>query len=469
MNSFHSHTKTHCTWNQNDKSPHIQVGQQNTLSYVGPGKSENDAAAIRTVSAIPVSLGIFYWELQILNKGRDGHIGIGIGTGTVSLNRLPGWESQSIGWHGDDGFIFVGSGNGAPFGPCYSTGDTVGCGVDFVNERIFFTRNAVIVGEVPIPSIDIQWFPMVGFRTPGEQVTTNFDKPFLFDLEEYVARQAFTIKNAIDSTSLLSYNYQNTTNDSQSSNCCLREVDLMQILLNWLLSQGFLDASESFYSTVFEHASYHQVLNAPLVSPASRQLAQQMLTREQLQVELEQVKSRMEIVSLVQNGSILECLEKVDKRILEQDKTLSFRLHTQHFIELIRFYYQQSQTEHDSKGDENGKSNHALLKQILEWGSFLAREYTQEPLLNSLFCLIAYKGTEGMRGPAQWALSYFDPSLRSEVASQLNAAIQAHNERPQQSQLESLIKQAYCVRDCLAEVDGSTTLLSTFRMQINQS
>ena len=260
----------------------------------------------------------------------------------------------------------------------------------------------------------------------------------------------------------MSYAYQA---DEQTSHLRLKELDLMNILLNWLLAQGFLETGEAFFSTLFEHASYHQVLTAPLVSPASHEIVRQMVTREELEVELEQVKNRMEIVELVKNGCIKECLEKVDKKILEQDKSLSFRLHTQHFIELIRYYYEQS--EHDSNA-KNG-SNHALLKQILEWGSFLAKEYAQEPVLNSLFCLIAYKGTQGMCSPAQWALAYFDLSLRNEVASQLNAAIQAHNERPQQSQLEILIKQAYCVRDCLAEVDGSTSLLSNFRMQINQS
>lgn len=452
-----AHQNSHCIWNPNDKSPHIQIGQQGTLSYCGPGKSENDAAAIRTLGPVPVSLGIFYWELRILNKGRDGHIAIGIGTGSVSLNRLPGWESQSIGWHGDDGFIFVGSGNGAPFGPCYSTGDTVGCGIDFVNERIFFTRNAVVVGNVPIPSMDTQWFPMIGFRTPGEQVATNFEKPHLFDLEEYVARQTFTIKSAIDSISLLSYNHQT---DGNLQPFCLRELDLMRILLNWLLAQGFLAASEAFFSSAFEQSSYHCVLDAPLVSPASRDIAQQLLTREELQEELEQVKHRMEIVELVRNGCIKECLGKMDRRILEQDRSLSFRLHTQHFIELIRSYYQPKEQQ-----DEN----QALLKQILEWGSFLAKEYAQEPLLNSLFCLVAYKGAQGMCGPAQWTLSYFDLSLRNEVASQLNTAIQTHNQHPQQSQLEIMLRQAYSVRDFLAEVDGSTSLLSNFRLQINQT
>lgn len=48
--------------------------------------------------------------------------GVGFSTGDVKLNRLPGWEAHSYGYHGDDGNAFQGSGTGKHYGPVYATG-----------------------------------------------------------------------------------------------------------------------------------------------------------------------------------------------------------------------------------------------------------------------------------------------------------------------------------------------------------
>lgn len=49
------------------------------------------------------------------------------------------WELNSYGYHGDDGHKFSASGHGAPYGPRFSTGDTVGAGIDLDKREIFFT------------------------------------------------------------------------------------------------------------------------------------------------------------------------------------------------------------------------------------------------------------------------------------------------------------------------------------------
>ena len=48
--------------------------------------------------------------------------GVGFSTGSVALNRLPGWETHSYGYHGDDGMAFHSCGTGKPYGPVYATG-----------------------------------------------------------------------------------------------------------------------------------------------------------------------------------------------------------------------------------------------------------------------------------------------------------------------------------------------------------
>jgi hypothetical protein len=39
----------------------------------------------------------------------------------VRLSRLPGWESNSWGYHGDDGYSFAAEKSGTPFGPTFGS------------------------------------------------------------------------------------------------------------------------------------------------------------------------------------------------------------------------------------------------------------------------------------------------------------------------------------------------------------
>ena len=59
-------------------------------------------------------------------------MGIGLADGSVNMNRLPGWEKDSYGYHGDDGNSFCSSGNGKKYGPTFTTGDVIGVYRDLV-------------------------------------------------------------------------------------------------------------------------------------------------------------------------------------------------------------------------------------------------------------------------------------------------------------------------------------------------
>lgn len=49
------------------------------------------------------------------------HISIGFAAGDVRLARLPGWEKNSWGYHGDDGNSFAAEKNGAKYGPQFGS------------------------------------------------------------------------------------------------------------------------------------------------------------------------------------------------------------------------------------------------------------------------------------------------------------------------------------------------------------
>jgi Ran-binding protein 9/10 len=60
---------------------------------------------------------------------------------------MPGWDYLSTGYHGDDGKLYYSdSHRGKIYGPKYSTGDIVGCGINFITKEIFFTKNGRNLG-----------------------------------------------------------------------------------------------------------------------------------------------------------------------------------------------------------------------------------------------------------------------------------------------------------------------------------
>ena len=77
-------------------------------------------------------------------------IGIGFSTRTVSLQRAPGWEPESWGYHGDDGHCFSAQNVGKPYGPKFGPGDTVGCLVNFRQGHAMFTKNGELLGRLAL-------------------------------------------------------------------------------------------------------------------------------------------------------------------------------------------------------------------------------------------------------------------------------------------------------------------------------
>lgn len=114
-------------------------------------------------------------------------IGVGFCTRKVILNRLPGWEPESWGYHGDDGNSFCCQGTGKPYGPQFSTTDIIGCGVNFRTGTAFFTKNGVDLGiafrDIKSPKL----YPAVGMKRPGEHIRVNFGQErFIFDIDHYM-------------------------------------------------------------------------------------------------------------------------------------------------------------------------------------------------------------------------------------------------------------------------------------------
>ena len=76
----------------------------------------------------------------------DSMIGVGFSGSKASLEKFPGWEPESWAYHGDDGKSFCCQSTGKAYGPTFTTGDVIGCGVNFMTACAFFTKNGVCQG-----------------------------------------------------------------------------------------------------------------------------------------------------------------------------------------------------------------------------------------------------------------------------------------------------------------------------------
>ena len=135
-------------WSEEDKMTGLEIqGKGMEVRFGGVTKTQDEAATIRTDHPMPRECGIYYYEVTILSRGKDGLIGIGFSTKRAALNRLPGWEAESWAYHGDDGYAFACTASGKAYGPRFNSNDVVGCGINFRTGEAFFTRNGVYLGE----------------------------------------------------------------------------------------------------------------------------------------------------------------------------------------------------------------------------------------------------------------------------------------------------------------------------------
>eukprot|EP01116_Phalansterium_solitarium_P011139 TRINITY_DN26749_c0_g1_i1.p1 TRINITY_DN26749_c0_g1~~TRINITY_DN26749_c0_g1_i1.p1 ORF type:complete len:425 (-),score=77.42 TRINITY_DN26749_c0_g1_i1:65-1339(-) len=138
------------------------------------------------VQAAPEDLENEFPELR-----RPRCVSVGLARSDYPLTRSQvGWRAGSFGYHSDDGAKFGGRGfSTGGYGPQFGPGDTVGCGFDFADDTVFFTKNGkpLPVAFVRVPAA---WslYPVVGLDT-NDTITFNFgDRPFLYDFVEPARR-----------------------------------------------------------------------------------------------------------------------------------------------------------------------------------------------------------------------------------------------------------------------------------------
>ncbi|KAI8386993.1 concanavalin A-like lectin/glucanase domain-containing protein [Blakeslea trispora] len=255
-------------WNKNDKSRSIEVGMNGLdLSYQSSLKSSQqqqtiaEAATARTHFPVRTQCGVYYFEIKVNSLGLDGLFAIGLCAAQHKLDTLPGHDIFSFGYHGQSGQIFKQK-QAQDYGPSFSSGDVIGCGVDFTTGHVFFTKNGISLGPAFELDKDMPYYPCVGLSTPGERITANFgQQPFLFDIVDYIKNQQVSFhlsipsdhhqQNALDqilATYLVHLGYTETAkslvkNSHQTINLCLSDDDINSNHLRQTIMSGCIDSA----------------------------------------------------------------------------------------------------------------------------------------------------------------------------------------------------------------------------------
>lgn len=379
--------------------------------FAGLGNLDTDAGAIRADNPAPGSEPLYYYEVTIISKGRNGYIGVGLSSAQASLSRLPGFERNSFGYHADDGNAFTGccpstlNSEGPSYGPSFGAGDVIGCILNQMEHTISFTKNGVNLGVAFRDVKGLVLYPTVGLRTPGEKVEANFgSKPFVFDLEEL--QKALKMKTlwTIDAIEI------------PDKNSCLHSL-----VVSYLMHYGYSDTATAL---IRESALEGQVIPAK---------------------EGESMRLRRKIQEAILDGRIDEAIEQtnfVAPEVFMSQPSVLFQLKCQKFIEMIK------------SGDDEATMSYGRT----ELSEFDAESEEDKQHLQDVISLLAYPRPE--ISPLRHLIQ---PSRRQAVADSLNQAILIAQDKPALPALEMLHKQIVVTKDIFSQRSpGSASMINAY-------
>lgn len=363
-------------WNEHDKHRLLQISEDGrNLHFQGPSSNgEKDAAAARANFPISPLCGIYYYEVTVQDKGVQGHISVGFSSASVKINRLPGWEHNSWGYHGDDGKSFSDGRDGMQFGPTFTTGDTIGCGIDFSNRRAFFTKNGRFLDYVfenigpTVPDL----YPSVGLRTQGEGIRANFGhEPFKYDIDSHVHRsrekvwekiQGAPVKWLLDESRDIFEFRQDVGADGKSE--VKKEQNGDDDFVPIKLPPDYSEPIDKLVLSYLQHHGYEQTANAlkAQIDAKEKKSCIEQISRSDVDIKMETdgldelggplslgqslgdqesnaMRSRQQVVNAVLSGDIdlvLRLLKNLFPSVLDlDDGFLHLKLKCRKFIELM--------------------------------------------------------------------------------------------------------------------------------------
>ncbi|KAJ5558070.1 hypothetical protein N7461_002042 [Penicillium sp. DV-2018c] len=470
-------------WNSSDKFSGLELSNDNfDVRYTGPmHKHDHEAASLRADHPMPPQCGIYYFEIKVESKPKEGMIGIGFSSLKASVERLPGWETESWAYHGDDGKSFFGEtqGQGRPYGPTFGVGDTVGCGVNFSTGSAFFTKNGVFLGNAFHDLRSVKLFPSVGMKKlPPVHLKTNFgQEPFVFDIDGMVKQERHKVQLEISGTSTAGLHPP------------LDESSLLQELVaQFLAHDGYVETARAFAEEV---ATETRALQNGRNQPLKKYEAE----------EDHEAINRNQIRSAILDGDIdkaLKLTKQYYSNVLEDYPHIHFKLRCRKFLEMMRrsnelsaataaasksrlptsnshehAVFDQEMELDDGDGDtwiaDSMETEepavvaqfNQLLTEAVQYGQQLRADYPSndnggdKKLLDDIFSLVAYPDPKrSVHG------HYLDPEGRVPVAEELNSAILVSLGKSSVAALERLYQQTEVLVNEISEDGGAGAFIN---------
>ncbi|KAL9041636.1 MAG: hypothetical protein Q9180_001153 [Flavoplaca navasiana] len=465
-------------WAEADKNQAMEIGSDGLEVHFVSGSKlhDHEAAATRTDHPIPVQAGIYYYEATINSKGKNGMIGIGFSGPKVSLEKLPGWEPESWGWHGDDGNTFCCQMTGKRYGPTFTTGDVVGCGINFMTGSAFFTKNGVHQGNAFRDLKDINVYPSVGMNSPHAQLTVNFgQRPFVFDIDDMIKREREAISDAVISTSIA--NLHSHLDDNSF---------VKELVAQFFGHDGFVETAKAFTDELRAESRALEL---------DTDESQPTLSMEE---DLD-ATNRQHIRAAIMDGDIDKAIKRTHAyypQVLRDQSHVYFRLRCQKFVEMIRQtaellelppakatkpsnghapgHMDDGQTEMEVDDPKNEAEDWdkmemeesdlsvkytELLEETIQYGQELKQEFqndsSTEAAFKEIFSLFMYE--DPRKSPQAHLL---DRASRVPVAEELNSAILVSLGKSSSAALEILYQQTEALVDILTEEGGAGALIN---------
>ncbi|KAI1109277.1 ran-binding protein [Nemania sp. NC0429] len=465
-------------WNKDDKVGALEVSANGLEVKYNPAlrttrerEHDHEICGIRADHPMPSQAGIYYFEVTLLSKRRDETTTVCVGfvTKNVSLARPPGWEQESWGYHGDDGDIYSGSNVGKKYKETtFSSGDVIGCGVNFRTGQAFFTKNGVNLG-LAFRDIKGKLYPAVGIKKAGELIRVNLGQsPFVFKIDQVIQKEQGMIKQAISRTSI-----------QRLVSCRMNETELIQqLVLQFLQHDGYVETAREFAREI---QSEQQALSSDPSVPI-------------LGINIkddEDARQRQRIRRAILEGDIDKSLILTNKYyplVLKNNQDVYFRLKCRKFVEMVRkaaefssgsgkkrngHPYDDVPSEMDV--DESGQSDTMeddpmesqhdagpLLEETIVYGQALQAEFRHDTrpevgnALSDIFALLAYPNPLQVKEIAP----LLDRKGRVTVAEELNSAILSSLGKSSRSALENMYGQTSVLLDYLREEGGPGSLVS---------
>ena len=79
-------------------------------------------------------------------------IGLGVAPAGMDVEAMPGHVRSSVGYHGDDGCLFLAAGTGLPYGPTWKTGDIIRLQLDLPSQTLRYSYNGRTLQSIPFGS-----------------------------------------------------------------------------------------------------------------------------------------------------------------------------------------------------------------------------------------------------------------------------------------------------------------------------